>query len=223
MVGPVLALSLLAGCAETGTVAEPNATIQATVEPDEPVADPTEPPTDFEDILLKGKGTKVAKFTVPEGTPAIAKISCKCRSNFAIWTVGPDGSQGDLLVNVIGSYAGTVLFSEYGEEVVAFQVEADAAWSILVRPVIRAPAWNRSEPLTGEGDAVYRLTPPSSGLTTVTLNHKGEGNFAIWGYSDATTDLLVNEIDAYRGETLLSEGTFLLEISAGGNWSIAPG
>lgn len=79
---------------------------------------------------------------------------------------------------------------------VAFEIEADAAWSVLIRPVIRAPAWDGSKALTGTGDAVHRLTPPSLGLTTVSLVHKADGNFAIWAYSGSGADLLVNEIDA---------------------------
>lgn len=197
------------------------------IAPDEPSeAAPEELPTPapevaFEDISLKAGGAKVAKFTLPPETAAIAKVTYRGGGNFAIWTVGPDGDEIDLLVNEIGAYSGTVLFNEDGGEVVALKVEADAAWSALIRPVIRAPAWNQSKALTGKGDAVYRLTPPSSGLTTVRLVNKGDGNFAIWAYGDSGVDLLVNEIDSYSGETLLAPGTFVLEIS-GASWSITP-
>ena len=61
------------------------------------------------------------------------------------------------------------------------------------------------------------------GLTTVALSHKGEGNFAVVGYSDAGADLIANDIDSYGGDTLLSDGTYLIEVTAGGSWSITPG
>jgi hypothetical protein len=54
------------------------------------------------------------------------------------------------------------------------------------------------------------------------ISHQGSGNFAIWAYSEDGTDLLVNEIGTYTGESLLADGTFVLEITADGSWTITP-
>jgi hypothetical protein len=132
------------------------------------------------------------------------------------------GQQTDLLVNTIGNYSGTVLFDESaGSHTDAFEVEADGAWTITIRPVTEAFRWDGSEVLTGSGDDVAILEPPSSGLQSTTLTHSGSGNFAIWAYGPST-DLLVNEIGNYSGEVLLADGTFLLEITADGAWTIGP-
>ena len=56
-------------------------------------------------------------------------------ANFAIVTLAEDGSNGDLLVNTSGNYSGTVLFDEQdGQHSVGFEVTADGAWTITIRP-----------------------------------------------------------------------------------------
>jgi hypothetical protein len=52
------------------------------------------------------------------------------------------------------------------------------------------------------------------------LRHKGDGNFAVWGYGLDGTDLLVNEIGSYTGEVLTS-GAQILELTADGAWSVS--
>ena len=157
-------------------------------------------------------------FTIPEDTAAIAVISHNGASNFAVFSVAADGSENDLLVNAIGGYSGTVLFDENtGVHSVAFEVTADGAWTITVKPVTSARAWDGSSPLNGSGDEVVQISPFISGLTTVTVQHTGSSNFAVFAYSSSGTDLLVNEIGAYLGEVLLGDGTFLLKVTADGS------
>jgi hypothetical protein len=56
----------------------------------------------------------------------------------------------------------------------------------------------------------------------VRLVHRGQSNFAINAYAaDGSSDLIVNEIGHYDGETTLADGTDLLEIDADGAWSVA--
>jgi hypothetical protein len=179
---------------------------------------------DFEPIRLSGKGSKVAKFSTPEGAAAIALISSSGRSTFAVWSISADGDENKLLVNEIGKYEGTVLFDELeGIHSVAFKVEASGSWKITVLPVNKAKKWDGVSTLKAKGDNVFQLSPASEGLTTVTLKFKGNGNFAVVSYSSSGIDLLANEIDDYSGETLLPDGTFLLEITADGSWSANPG
>jgi hypothetical protein len=197
---------------------------------DDPLGGPTAGATDlsavdFKDIVLKGKGKKVAKFTIPEDAIAIAVIAHKGKSNFIVHSIDSSGATLDSLVNEIGNYTGTVLFdTDVGEHSVAFGIDADGSWTITIKPVSRAPAWNASTPLKSRGDAVYRVSPPSSGLVTVDLGFKGDGNFIVHSYSDGGSEGLANEIDNFSGQVLLPHGTFLLEIVAnGGTWSMTPG
>jgi hypothetical protein len=213
----------------TGTP-KPSATETPAVESEEaatPVvtasAIPTpDPEPAFAAIELSGSGNSVPRFEIPEDTVAIAEITHSGGANFVVWTLDDSGAQTDLLVNTIGAYSGTLLFDEQlGSHSVAFDVEADGAWTIVVRPVTEAFSWDGAETLSGTGDDVAILEPPSSGLKSVDLTHQGDANFAIWAYG-STTDLLVNEVGQYSGEVLLPDGTFLLEITANGAWTISP-
>lgn len=192
----------------------------------EPASVPAPTPTPgpaFADISLSGTGDSVPTFDLPEGTAAIAQISHTGSSNFSVISLAADGSDNDLLVNVIGNYSGTVLFDEdTGVHSVAFEVTADGAWTIVIQPVTAARSWDGSSALTGSGDDVVQISPPVEGLVSAAIQHTGESNFAIIGYSSSGADLMVNEIGPYSGEVPIASGTFLLEVSADGSWTITP-
>lgn len=182
----------------------------------------TPAPAAFAPIELTGRGDKVVRFTIPETAAAIAEASHRGDSNFAIQSLAEDGSTNDLLVNEIGDYTGTVLFDEGdGEHSVAFQVTADGAWTITVKPVTDARPWAGDAELTGRGDDVIYVSPATTGLTIVAIAHQGESNFAVQSYGDEN-DLLVNEIGEYSGQTTIPSGTIVLAITADGRWSITP-
>jgi hypothetical protein len=174
----------------------------------------------FAPIKLSGRGSKVPKFTIPEGAAAIATISETGTSNFAVWTLAADGSRNELLVNVIGNYKGTVLFDmESGEHSVAFKIESNGAWAITIAPLTRTRKWDTSKTLSGRGDDVVQLSEAISGLATTTVTHRGRSNFAVHSYGDSGSDLLVNEIGNYKAEIQLPDGTLLLQVQADGAWS----
>jgi hypothetical protein len=144
-------------------------------------------------------------------------------SNFVVTGLAADGSTNDLLVNVIGNYAGTVLFdTDEGVHTVAFKIESKGSWKVTIKPVTAARVWATGTKLTGKGDDVVRLNPPASGLTTATFTHTGKSNFVVMSYSADGTDLLVNEIGNFNGQTTLPDGTLLLQVEADGSWSVTP-
>jgi hypothetical protein len=200
----------------------PTATPVPTATPS-PTAAPT-PVLDFQPISLSGSGSKVPKFTIPEGVAAIATITNKGGgSNFAVWSLAADGSKLDLLVNVIGNYSGTVIFdTTSGQHSVAFSVDSSGSWTITVKPLQLARSWDSVSKLSGTGDDVILLQAPISGLTTATLTNAGSGNFAVWAYSATSGGLLVNEIGSYNGEVQLPSGTMLLVINSNGAWTVTP-
>ena len=234
---PTALFALLAGFAIAGACSGgPGATSSTgsgrggAAQTDDPAGGPatgaTDPSVvDFKDIIIKGKGKRVAKFTIPEDATAIAVIAHKGTSNFIVHSIDASGATLDGLVNEIGNYAGTVLSdTDAGEHSVAFGIDADGSWTITIKPVTRAPTWNASTVLKGRGDAVYRLSPPSSGLVTLDLVFKGDGNFIVHSYGNDGSEGLANEIDNFSGQVLLPDGTYLLEIVAnGGAWSMTPG
>lgn len=237
------AVALFAGCA-TGTTSSTAVTLSATPATAAPPGAPagtaaptagplassdaiaTAPPaTAFKEITLTGKGKKVAKFNIPEDAAAIAVITHKGKSNFIIHSIDASGATVDHLVNVIGNYSGTVLFDAGADaHSVAFQINADGAWTITIKPVTSANAWNPATTLKGTGDNVYRLTPPSSGLVTLDLTYKGKENFIVHSISADGVEHLANEIGNFSGQVLLPDRSVLLEIDAdSGTWTVTPG
>ena len=180
----------------------------------------------FATITLDGTGPDVLEFDPQIAVSAIATFTHDGETNFAVQSLAENAAPIDLMVNAIGDYSGTTLFNQNeGDTTAALQVDADGAWTVVIDPATSAPAWDRASPLMGTGDAVYRVVPPSSGLVTVTLTHEGDENFAVSAYPEGGgfPDLLANEIGAFTGETVLPDGTWLLEIVADGTWSLTPG
>lgn len=189
-------------------------------------AEPTPGPiaTTFSPISLAGHGSKVVKFKIPEGAAAIATLSEQGSSNFIVESLGADGRTNDVLVNEIGSFKGTVLFdADFGTHSIAFKVQSNGSWTILVRPVSAASKWDPSKAISGTGDAVLQLVPPASGLTIITARHRGTANFVVIAYGPDGSDLLINEIGHYSGQTTIADGSALLSVEANGAWSFTPG
>ena len=226
-------LTVLAGCGGGTTLgnlvppsaagATSQATEPVTPEPSAQASAPTAPA--FKDITLKGKGKKVAKFKKPADTAAIALITHKGKSNIIIDSIDASGDEIKGLVNEIGNYKGTVLFDEHdGDNSVALKIDADGSWTITIKPVTSARAWNPATTLSGAGDDVVLVKPQSSGLVTLDLAYKGKSNFIVDAYSQDGSEGIANEIGNFSGQVLLPDGTFLLEVQAnGGTWSATPG
>jgi hypothetical protein len=234
----ILAVFALAGCSSsTGATtaplstavvpgsAAPSVAAQASPEASVPAAssapaasEASTTPT-FSTITLSGSSDKVAKFTKPTGTAAIAVVSYRGADNFSIQSLDASGGQNDLLVNTIGSYSGTVLFDASSDSV-AFQVTASGPWKIVIRPLTDARLWSGSATVSGKGDDVLLLSTPTSGLTPATITNRGQDNFVVTAFSDTTSDLLVNEIGPYSGEVPLPDGTLLISVLSTGAWSI---
>lgn len=188
-------------------------------EPEEEEDPPLFPEHDT--IVFSGTGDTVVEVDFHDD-PRIASLSHNGSSNFAVWALDSEGGNSDLLVNEIGSYDGRVLYNGSDrEEMAALEVSADGAWEITLEPLSAATPWETEEDeFTGSGDDVVQLVWTPEGLTTLSMTHDGSSNFAIWGYTSTSRDLLANEIGAYDGQTTLTAGTLLLAVSADGGWTL---
>jgi hypothetical protein len=224
-IGLVLAatvsMAVLAGCNGDGPAPSSSATDSAASGGAIGSADlsqPSEAPIAFKAITIKGRGDKVAKFKIPEDSVAIATFTHSGTSNFAVTTVDANGGQPDVLVNVIGTYKGTVLFDEDSHSR-AFKIRADGAWTVVIKPIGSARRWDLSATLTGTGDDVIRVTGPVSGLASSVAKHSGKSNFAVVTFADEGRDLIINEIGKYSGEILMPTGLIAIVVTADGKWS----
>lgn len=203
---------------------EPSPTTEATPEPTpvptpEATPKPTPMPTPAGPILkTAGRGDKIVKFAAQDG-PTFAKITGKGGGNFAV--ISYAGSEyGDLLVNEIGSYGGSVYIAP---GINRLQVTSSGSWTIEIFPITSAKHWNGESSLSGKGDSVVNLTGWPSGITTI--KNTSRSNFAVLAYSPEGDylDLLVNEIGSYSGEVLLPEADPMVLViqDVGGAWSLS--
>ena len=171
--------------------------------------------------IYEGSGDQVPAIVKPTaGEPALATITHTGSSNFAVWEFNAAGEQGNLLVNEIGNYSGTVLIDAPlfdDGDTTRLEIEADGNWRVVVRPLSDARRFGG--PISGAGDDVLVYTGMAQ---FARLTHNGSSNFAIWSYGADDADLVVNEIGNYDGVKSFPRGERIIEITADGSWTIAP-
>ncbi|MFF0370588.1 hypothetical protein [Micromonospora sp. NPDC005087] len=203
----------------TPTTAAPSATAP-TVSPTvaEPTtAAPTTTPPAPKPKVIKGRGDDVVR--IPELTdPAVVKFVCRCSSNTVLRSDGPEG----LLVNEIGAYTGKRWINlEDGALTTQFEVEAAGSWTLTIGSIDQMATKATSGKASGKGDDVVVL---GGDATAVKITHsRGRSNFAVHAYSLESGEggLLVNEIGGYSGVRPLTAPA-LIQVTADGNWTIAP-
>lgn len=172
------------------------------------------------DVVYTGSGDTILQLELPAGpnSVGIATMTHSGSANFAVWSLDENLNQTDLLVNEIGSYAGTVPFNlEVGTRITAFEISADGPWTVTLRDLLSVREAPQGASTTGLGDdvLVYR-----GDATVADISHTGSSNFAVWSFGDRS-DLLVNEIGNYTGQVRWQAGAALIQVSADGAWTIA--
>ena len=173
---------------------------------------------DAKTLTYKGSGDKIIKIGKPSGKQTeavVVKISYSGSSNFVVWALNKKLKQTDLLVNTIGDYKGTVpLDFAGGSATYRLQIQAEGDWKVVIKP------WSSQRRFTGKvsghGDDVVLY---EGGARVATIKYDGESNFVVWAYYANSSDLLVNEIGKYKGQSVLS-GKAVITLSADGPWSI---
>lgn len=122
-------------------------------------------------------------------------------------------------------------------------VDSTTATTVAPTEIPTEPPTERSTETPTEAPTVAQIDNPTStggwsaqgsgdyvaeglkveGYAVLTINYYGEGNFSVVSYEngDDYDDLLVNEIGNYSGQVLIDRGgTFDLEITADGEWTI---
>jgi hypothetical protein len=192
-------------------------------------AAPSPPGAAFRDIALTGQGKAVATFTIPADAAAIAVISHDGMDTFAVDAVNASRQRIETLVNTTGAYRGTVALNAdvdlQGDEYpTAFVVDGGGTWTITIKPLEEAPAWDPATTLSGAGDQAYQLVPwPGGPILPVELAFSGDGAFRVAAYGSDGRSILADAAGTYSGRVGIAEGTFLVSIRArSGTWSITP-
>jgi hypothetical protein len=166
-------------------------------------------------ILLRGKGQTATDPVTPPSPVTVATFTHDGQRNFIVKSFA--GGHEDLQVNKIGRYQGQRPI--FGSAPVAFDVQADGAWTIQLAPV----ATGGDAAVSGTGDTVSALfTPPASGAWQI--SHNGTRNFIVHLHCASGSDLVQNQIGPVEGSRIVQfgRGPCLWEIQADGAWSLRP-
>ncbi len=230
LLAAVLALSL-AACGDTPPYSAPPAADQtASPSPTKAKATPTPTPipspsptpsptpdiTKFDPVAIQGKGDTVTELvTVPVQYSAVS-FAHDGKSNFIVRQYDGDFDRQGSLVNEIGKYTGSTLLDCDGE--VIFEVEADGAWSIEIKPLEAAAQGDFS----GTGSQVSGVFPATS-KGVWEFAHAGKSNFIVRVYTSSGRDGVVNEIGKYSGSAVVDFGNDFAfwVVHADGAWSIS--
>ncbi|MEU8061740.1 hypothetical protein [Microbispora bryophytorum] len=168
-----------------------------------------------------GAGAKVLKLRKSDQSAVwLVTLTHRGSANFIVSPLDPGGSDQGAIVNEIGNYKGSVLLNEEdGKETAALKIQADGAWTITLKPLSSARVWS-GDSMTGRGDDVVMVNPPSAGLTILNGRHSGSANFIVYAFTESSRELLINEIGSWHGEVPLPDGTVLVTIKADGVWSL---
>ncbi|MFD0732292.1 hypothetical protein [Planotetraspora mira] len=190
---------------------------EETTPSDEPSPTPSPEPSPRR---YSGVSAKVIKLRKSDWTDVwLVTLTHRGQSNFIVSPLDARGAEQSSIVNEIGIYKGSVLLNEdEGTETAALKIDADGKWTVTLKPISKARQWTGAG-LTGRGDDVVIVNPPSAGLTTVNARHSGSSNFIVDAYTESSRENLVNEIGSWRGEVPLPDGTILVTVHADGVWS----
>jgi hypothetical protein len=167
----------------------------------------------FAVVTKSGRGSGVVKVPV-DAVGAIVVASHGGSANFVIQTLNESNDMTGLLVNTIGKYNGTTMFTD-DEAPVKLKITANGKWTIKIAPVSSAKTASSSNRGSGDAVLIYDGAPADWKFT-----HKGSGNFAVKYISTSGTDLLVNEIGKYSGVVPAAEGPAVVVIMADGAWTM---
>jgi len=222
MVAALAMVAILAvGCSTEAppVEAEVAATAETPQETPEPEPEPEPEPTvqerlevfgTFDTVTFSGSADDVV--TLPRAAGAIVAATYTGSSNFAIWTLGVENEELELLVNTIGAYEGETAY--FDDAAASLKIAAEGPWTITVMPLNTATPMTDSN--TGTGDAVL-LYDTDAALWSFT--HSGESNFVVRRLVPGELELLVNTIGAYEGSVPVTPGAGVVTINADGNWT----
>ncbi len=136
--------------------------------------------------------------------------------SFIVYQLDAELKEGENLVNAIGNYEGTTILDLEDEvNTKRLKIEADGRWTIKLAELTDARRLGSSA--NGRGDDVL-LYEGRAGVATLT--HRGDENFIVYFYNEEGGENLVNEIGKYSGESVISSGPGLVQITADGRWTI---
>lgn len=184
-------------------------------------------------VLASYTGSGKTVLKVHYESPVIVAFSCeKCSSTLSAATVRSDLALQSILIDAPGPYRGRVLADAGAglKTLSELDIAADARWKLQIQDpsaAIDARLTGAGQSVSGTGDDVFSVGEKVERLDIRSTS--GDGNFFVDSYRStafdgsfdgyAAADLIVNDLDGYRGEASIS-GPAIVAVQSGGKWVI---
>ena len=172
-------------------------------------------------VVVEGHGSTQTEDIVPQYSGGLSigidmvTLSHDGRSSFIVNAI--QGAQTEEITSAIGSYRGQRPLVVEGP--VAFQVAADGAWTLEIRPVPNGG----SPAFSGTGDAVSAyFTPPAAG--TWSASHDGQSSFFVFAHCLGGSVAVEDRVGAFQDTPRIEfpRGPCFWEVRADGAWKLLP-
>ena len=172
-------------------------------------------------FVYEGSGDDYIKIEKPASFGIMRIQGNDQGRHFSVLGYYDDGNRGSLFVNTTEPYEGIVPLDFQDDENTEFlEISAVGSWRIEVLPL--AAARHRLDvpgTVSGSGDDIIIVDPEAEPFRgTIEGNEKGR-HFAVLGWGNRRR-LLVNTTEEYRGTVRIDPSTFVLQITAVGEWTV---
>ncbi len=172
--------------------------------------------TALADQIVRGEGIASAKLA-PITEPVIVEIRSEGDGPVKVKPVLKGGGKTFAWVNSIGPWAGTVFQEQESKPVIAARVTAPGPWSVVVKPLARAPKVTR-----GVNSQVIQLKKRASGTLVKKFTFQGQGLFKVFPISAKGMSgfSLIDQAGPFTGKAYLPPGTKYVAVVATGPWQM---
>ena len=152
-------------------------------------------------IEFSGNGdTIISDINIPAGAYKVI-LTNNGSSNFIVEFYNSiNDSYGDLLVNEIGNYSGSVILRDGKTSATSggmLEITSSGNWNVKFEKI----SDTITSPISGEGDTVTGTFIGDGNRKIASFNNNGSSNFIVELYDmNGNRNLLVNEIGSYNGE-----------------------
>ena len=188
--------------------------------------DQTSPAMELEPtIALFGQGRQASPFFNLDSALTVVRMQHDGQSNFAISLLDSQGKEVASLANVIGIFDGSSAIGVESPGTYILDIAADGNWTVnITQP---APVTRLEPPiaLSGSGIQASPFFNLAAGLAVVRMEHDGQSDFVVRLLDSLgnAISVLVDEAGPFDGSTAIGvpqTGTYMLDISADGNWKV---
>ena len=176
-------------------------------------------------VKLSGTGEQATGRFRLQGGLSTWHFTHDGKSNFQVTLLKSDGKRSDMTLNEIGRYNGTqaVRVPQAGEYLL--NVHADGKWSVTIAQPQPTNPSALPMALSGKGPSVSPFVNLPRGISTFKMSHKGDSTFRvkIIDREGKVVEQVAASVGPYNGSkavTIEEEGTYLINVSTKGEWSL---